>query len=119
MAIAREMVFSGLHTTQAQAINGSVSASVVAAGTNLATATLLPAVVVNVSTTAAGTGVALPVVATGADSLLVHNSGANSLTVYAPSGATINGAASVALAVNKGAYIVAITPTTYSAILSA
>jgi hypothetical protein len=119
MSLARELVISGLHTTQAQAINGSIAAAVTAAGSNLATATPITTSVTNVATTAVSTGVALPLTSAGGDSFIVHNSGASSLTVYAPSGATINGAASVALASNKGAFIAAITPTLYSAILSA
>ena len=119
MGLAREIVSSGLHPTHAQAINGSVAAAVTAAGTNLATATLLVASINNIATAAVGTGVALPIGTALGDSFIVHNSGANALLVYAPPGTTINGAASVSLAVNKNMDVFTLTPTLFSAVLSA
>lgn len=60
---------------------GSASATVSAAGTDLAGATALTAVVNNVTTAAASSGVKLPAFAIGGI-CLVRNSGANALTVY-------------------------------------
>lgn len=51
-----------------------------------------------VATVAAGTGVRLPGAAGAGLSVVVWNDGANTLTVYAPSGGNINGSASVTLA---------------------
>jgi hypothetical protein len=74
---------------------GSTATGLTAAGTNLATALALTAEYNVVSTTASGTGVALPSV-TGAK-IWVYNAGANALLVYPPSG-TVNGGASYSLA---------------------
>lgn len=64
----------------------SVSAAVSAAGVDITDATALTALVNNVSTVAAATGVGLPVVAIG-QTVTVKNAGANALLVY-PSSAS-------------------------------
>jgi len=65
----------------------SASATVSAAGSAITDATDLTALVNNVTTVAASTGVQLPAVAIGTQ-VLVRNSGANALLVY-PDGALI------------------------------
>lgn len=65
----------------------SASATVSAAGTIITDATDLTALVNNVTTVAASTGVQLPAVAIGTQ-VLVRNSGANALNVF-PDSATI------------------------------
>jgi hypothetical protein len=82
------------------AICGDVSAAVTAAGTVAADATSVSAVVTRVSTTASGTGIRLPAPEAGA-MMFVRNDGANTLTVYPPSGGTINGSASNTIAAGK------------------
>lgn len=67
-------------------------ASVTAAGTNSATATVLDSIYNAVGTVAAGTGVRLPPVGIGSE-VYVQNNGANDLEVYPPTGGAINAAA--------------------------
>lgn len=72
--------------------NDTSAVAVTAAGSTLATATLLNAKFNNVSTVAASTGVALPAGAAPGDVVFVANGGANALSVYpATAAGTING----------------------------
>ena len=64
----------------------SSAAAVTAAGTTLGTATALTALVNNVSTAAAGTGVALSAMTPIGAQVVVRNGGANDLKVYTPNG---------------------------------
>lgn len=84
-----------------------VSASITAAGTTQATATLLINGINMIGTAAAGTGVVLFAYNPGA-SQTVYNGGANAVTVYPPSGAKING-----LAANGGHVLATNTACTY------
>lgn len=68
-----------------------VAATLSAAGTTIADATLLTKAITNVSTVASGTGVKLPDLKIGQKCIL-RNSGANALLVYpSGSGVKING----------------------------
>ena len=68
----------------------SSSGSLTAAGTNLATALVLTSFVNLVGTTAASTGVALPIECPIGQSVYISNNGANGLKVYAQSSQTLN-----------------------------
>ena len=82
------------------AICGDVSAALTATGSSATDALQLSAVVSRVSTAAASTGVKLPAPEAGAI-MFVRNDGANTLTVYPPTGSTINGSASNTIAAGK------------------
>jgi len=82
------------------AICGDVSAALTATGSSATDALQLSAVVSRVSTAAASTGVKLPAPEAGA-MMFVRNDGANTLTVYPPTGSTINGSASNTIAAGK------------------
>ena len=74
------------------------------------------------STVAANTGAVLDSDAVGGDSQLVYNGGANALSVYPPSGASINGLATNAamlLATNTACDFHCISTTQWVGILSA
>jgi hypothetical protein len=94
------------------AICGDVSASVTAAGSSATDAQSVSAVVTRVSTAAASTGVKLPVAEVGA-MMVVRNDGANALTVYPQTGATIDGAASVSVTAAKATLFFGTSPTTW------
>jgi len=97
----KKLTGSGFAPLQATNLIGDVDPNVTALGTNAATAYQIGAVNTNVTTTAASTGVILPLPAAGCvvgDSFDIRNAGANTLTVYPPTGGTINGAASVTIA---------------------
>lgn len=79
----------GLSSVAQQAIGGSQTTGISAAGTTQATATALTTDLNNVSTCAAGAGVLLPIGENG-KTVRVYNGTANALLVYAPVGGTIN-----------------------------
>jgi hypothetical protein len=105
MSLAKELVASGLHFTQAQAINGSVATGLVATGSTQATALPLTSQMNVLATTAASTGVILPVLERG-DSVFIRNGGANSLSIYPPVGGVINAlSANAAFALAAGSSV--------------
>lgn len=90
MALATEMMTGGLSAGAAKAINGLVNSAVSAAGSTISDATALKASHNVVTTVAASTGVQLPNSEIG-DELFIYNAtGTNALTIYPPSGSTIN-----------------------------
>lgn len=113
-----KLATAGISAVAAAAINGDTAFGLVATGSTQATALPLPAANNQIATTAASTGVLLPPGSAG-DELFVMNSGANALLVYAPTGATINGGASLSVPTLKSAYIVYLSATLIGAIVSA
>ena len=102
MTRRKHLIGSGLHTTSASAILGLIATGLTAAGTNQATALALDTSTSVVGTTAASTGVVLPVCEAG-DVVEVYNQGANALAVYPPGSETINAlSASAAFSVAAG-----------------
>lgn len=122
MAIAQRLLGSGAAAQLAQNIVGDFDPAIVATGTSSQTAAYdLFAVNNYVSTTAANTGVQLPVCNPG-DEIFVYNAGASTLSVYGQTGETINnGAANAAhsVATVKGAIYKKLTPTAWMAVLTA
>lgn len=114
----RTLSTSGLSAVAAQAINGDSALGLVATGSTQATALPLPAANNQVATTAASTGVLLPP-GSGADDVYVLNSGANALLVYAPTGSTINGGASVSVPTGKAVHVVYFSATLLGALVGA
>lgn len=94
------------------AICGDVEGNVTATGNNDATSLQVNAVFVRSGTTAASTGVKLPTAEAGAW-MVVRNDGVSSLTVYPPSGATINGSTSDTIAAAKANFYFATSGTTW------
>lgn len=82
------------------AICGDVASALTATGSSATDALQLSAVVSRVSSAAASTGVKLPAPEAGA-MMVVRNDGANTITVYPPTGSTINGSASNTIAAGK------------------
>ena len=109
---------SGVTSLTSLNICGDSSAALTATGTNLATAYKIAAVYTQFTTVAASTGAVLPTTEVG-ELLIVANDGANSLTIYAQTGSTIEGASSYSLAAGKRVIIYAITLTKWLAILGA
>mgnify|MGYP001590466058 CR=1 FL=1 len=106
MPIQAEILGAGGGAALAQAVAGTRSLTVTAAGVAQATATSIPSAVsvVTTSTEAAG-GVVLVAKDVG-DSFVVINATSNNLRVYPPVGGAINGATTNAPAVlgaNRGA----------------
>jgi hypothetical protein len=106
MATMRELVLGGASVPSAISIVGQTDTTLTAAGSTQATALQLNRAINNVTTTAASTGVILPLGPQTSDRVHVRNSGANSLSVYPPVGGNINAAganAAFALAAGKSA----------------
>lgn len=111
----------GLSALAQQGIGGAGAIGIVAAGSTQATATVLTADDNAVATTAASTGVLLPIGEPG-KTMTVFNGGANTLSIYPPLGGTINGGAAnaaVTIATLKGADLKYFGPLTIYANLSA
>ena len=86
------LMSAGVPAGTALALVGSTGTGISAAGTTVADATELTEDYNVVSTVAAGAGVVLPDSNVGpGDTIEVLNTGANPLTVYAPSTGSING----------------------------
>jgi hypothetical protein len=100
MAFPSRVQGSGQSGGSAQAICGDVSAAVTATGSTATDALSVSTVFVRSATTASGTGVKLPAPEAGA-MMVVRNDGAETLTVYPPTGSTVNGSASDSIAAGK------------------
>lgn len=90
---ARDVLVSGMGAVAAQAILGSCSPTVTAAGTTQATATALSSVNNFVTAGSEGNGVLLPDFRDQSDAMLVCNSLTVSIYVYPPVADKINGSA--------------------------
>lgn len=104
MPILKKIVGSGFSALQSVNVVGDVDPAVTALGNSAATAYLLGAANTLVTTTAASTGVILPPGTTGApnftalfDEYTIANKGVSTLTVYPPTGGTIDGSASASV----------------------
>ena len=115
-------IASSLPGQVAQNIVGSTggATTLTATGTNLATALTLPYAVNNFSTVAASTGCVFQTNELPGTDIWIYNGGANALTVYTPSGETINAAAtSFSLSAGAKAVFKKINGTIWMSIVSA
>jgi len=121
MATAVDIMKGGASAGLAQAINGQVNSAMTGAGTVQGDGTAITASVSVFTTVSSGTGGTL------ADSMIgdeyeILNLGANSLTVYPPSGGRINAVATnggFTLATNTAVKVKKFTATRWMAFLSA
>jgi hypothetical protein len=106
MPTQSNLMGSGCPALQAQASVGIVSNNLTAAGSTQGTALVLPSDFNIVTTAAASTGAILPAAGPQCnvgDSFIVVNHGANSLSVYPPTGGKIGtGSVNAALALPSG-----------------
>lgn len=122
MPILDHIIGTGISPFTASAIAGGPT-TLTAAGTTLATATLIGSGKAFVSiVSASGKGVALPACAPGS-SVFIYNGGSNTMNVYGNTSleAINNGGAGVkfTLVANKGVYMAKLTATQWGANLSA
>ena len=113
---------AGLPIPLAACICKDTATSVSAAGTTQGTATELTAADNELTTVAAGSGVALASAIAAGDSQTVFNAGANAVKVYPPSGMKINALAANApmlLATNTGCIFKCVSTTRVFGVLSA
>jgi len=118
MPIPSRVLGAGVNSLATVSICGDGVTGLVAAGTTAATALQLKFVYNQVATTAASSGVKLPITETG-ELIVVANDGANSLTVYPQTGSTIDGVSSVSIATTKRAFFIAVSLTAWVSILGA
>lgn len=120
MALGNEIA-SSLPGQVAQNIIGSTANTLTALGTNLATALVIGSAVNRVSAAAASTGVALPAgTLPGSDVWIMNDNTTQTITIYTPTGETINNAAaSVTLATNKNIVCKKVSNTVWMSILTA
>jgi hypothetical protein len=116
MTIQKKLSGSGFAPLQVTNVIGDSDPNVTSIGSSAATAYLLGAANTRVTTAAASTGVILPPGTTGApnftsqwDEYTVANSGANTLTVYPPTGGTIDGSASATIAAGSLKYFTCVS----------
>lgn len=88
---------AGLSALQAEVCVGACTSALTATGSSQSDALLLPTTVCEITTTAANTGVILPANCSTSDVFTVYNIGASTLTVYPPTGESIN-----AISANSG-----------------
>lgn len=122
-SIGRQVMAGGLSAGQVQALSGTITTGISAAGTTRGTATALTAAMNLISTAASLSGVALPTVNNG-DAILVFNDATgNSFYVYPENGtSTINQIAAgsgILLANNTSCIFQKVTATRWVANLSA
>lgn len=113
---------AGLPQPLAACVCKDVATSISAAGTTQGTATELTAADNELTTVAAGAGVALASALAAGDSQTVFNAGANAVKVYPPSGMKINSLAANApmtLATNTGCIFKCVSTTRVFGVLSA
>ena len=116
MAIQKKLSGSGFSAAQVTNILGDVDPAVTALGNSAATAYLVGAANTLVTTAAASTGVILPVGTTGApnftalfDEYTIANRGASTLTVYPPTGGTIDGGSSASVTTGSLKYFTCVS----------
>jgi len=92
MALAKELVATGLFVNTAKAVGGSVVTGITAGTTQTQAGATALTGAINVVGTVGTTsdGVILPVAEVG-DSVFVRNAGANTAKVYPPVGGAVNG----------------------------
>lgn len=112
MAFPSRVQGAGTSGGATTAICGDVQNNLTATGSSATDALQVNAAIVRVSTTAASTGIKLPAPEAGA-MMFVRNAGASTLTVYPPTGSTIDGAASVTIATVKATLFVGTSGTTW------
>ena len=118
MAIPSRVLGSGNAPLATTSICGDTAIGLTATGTNAATALQLSAVFNAVDTTAASTGVKLQPTEAGA-MVVVINNGASTLTVYPPTGSTINGTTSATIAATKEAFFFGLSDTVWYSLTGA
>ncbi len=119
MGQAVSMMAAGTSAEQAKAINGTVATGLTAAGSATGDAYVLTSGINNFTTVASSTGARLPDSGTPGDCVVVANNGANTLTVYSPTGGTVNGGSSESRAATTVGIFYCISPLVWVGALGA
>jgi hypothetical protein len=122
MPLLKSLLGTGTAPGQAEAIMGRVTSGLTAAGTTQTDALLLATSICEFTTVASGAGTRMPANLDPGDKVYIYNAGANTLSVYPPTGEYIqSGAINAAFSVgaNKSAIFIKRSSTKWMAILSA
>lgn len=106
MAVKSRMMGHGFSPYQAGSIAGSGDTALTATGSSSADALLLSSHHNAFSTVGASTGGILSSQCTAGDAVFVFNGGASTLTIYPPTGSTVNNTTSATIATLKGIWFV-------------
>jgi hypothetical protein len=106
MAIKSKMSGVGFSTHQAGSIAGSGDTALTATGSSAGTALLLSSHHNAFGTVGSSTGGILSTQCTAGDQVYVYNGGVSTLTIYPPTGATIDNTTSASIVTKKGAWFV-------------
>lgn len=110
MTIPSRVLGSGISQLSTVSICGDGVDDIVAAGTSAGDATQIKYVYNSIDTTVPGSGVKLPTTEMGAV-IFIANSGAHTVTVYPPTGSTINQTTSSSIAQNHTSLFFAVSNT--------
>lgn len=111
---------SGQSGGAATAIAGDVTTAITTAGTTAATATALSAVYNQLTVVVSGAaGAMLPTCETGALVVVANDDAGDTATIYPQTGTTIDGQASVTIALAKRRIFIGLSPTAWVSILGA
>lgn len=122
MPIKANIIGSGIPAGAANYIVGGVSAGLTATGSGQSDALTITTSNNQYTTVAASTGAILPSFAQPGDVIRVYNNGANTLSVYPPTGGAINNGstnAAFSVAANKSAQFVMLSATLWGSLLGA
>lgn len=122
MPFKSNLMGSGIPANAANFIVGGTAAGLTATGSSQTDALAITASNNQFSTVAPSTGAILPSFAQPGDVCRVYNNGANTLSVYPPTGGAINGGstnAAFSVAAGKSAQFTMLTSTAWGSILSA
>ena len=120
MSLGWKLFGSGLPSMAVAAIGNDVASGLTATGTTQGTAYAMTYADNEFTTVTSGTGASL-YAGTPGDTQFVYNGGANALTVYPPSGSSLNGLAANAgalISTNTGCIFKCMTSTRWIGILS-
>lgn len=119
-SIAKNLTGGGFSAGQANAATGAIDVrnSLTATGSSATDALSVGSAISRFSTVASSTGAICQVLQAG-DEIVIVNHGSNTLTVYPPTGGTINNTTSISVAANKTAFITYVTGTLLVAVITA
>jgi len=109
----------GVEIEHAKSIVGAINTAQVSAGSSAADAALVAGDAVYLASVGGSTGVILSDKVPVGSEIRIYNGSATALLLYPNSGATINGAASQAIAANTGAIVARLSDTIWGAVASA
>lgn len=114
MPFERKLIGLGMAAPLAEQISGQGAQNLTATGSTAADALLVASNLNAFVGTASGTGTILSFAFTPGDEVVIFNGGSNTLTIYPPTGGTIDNASSASIVVNKSIKLLMCTNTAWT-----